>query len=365
MDADVLSNSHKLRAAVITWLSLILGITSFIFSAYNFAILNESLLAVCHLVFALYSLYLSLRSRQFQHTYRSILVFTTMLASIVNLATFLLPLENAVFVWSCFFPLFFYLLLGQKYGSVNSAVFFALQIAIITFKMRLTGIEFNIMILLNLSTSYFAIWLIAHLFESNRKKSELSLSVLASKDVLTNAYNRLALTHQYPILQRAENAPLSLLILDIDFFKQVNDQYGHSVGDMVLVETTKLLKKNIGESQVFRIGGEEFCITLPHTDLIQAERLAEVLRETIATHTFQLSSQPLKLTVSIGVCECSPAINLDEVLAKADSELYRAKKNGRNQVMVCSEQKKEAISLAFKNTTLTASSHPTQSAESD
>lgn len=343
MDADVLSNSHKLRAAVLTWLSLILAIGSVIFAAYNLFVLKQNLLALSHIVFAGYSFYLSNLSKNFRHSYRSILVFTSMLALIVCLAIYVLPVEYGTFVWGCFFPIFYYLLLGKKYGFINTLVFFIAHISISVSKINFFPSQFNNMLILNMVICYLFIWFTAHIFESNRKKSELSLSVLAAKDALTNTYNRLALNHQFPILQQNKNVPLSLLILDIDYFKQINDEFGHSVGDKVLIETAIVLKKIIGESQVFRIGGEEFCLTLPHTDAFQAEQTAEAVRESIANHRFKMVEHPIKLTVSIGVCECSDTIQLEQVLIKADTELYRAKKNGRNQVMVCSEQKQHAL----------------------
>ncbi|MEZ9231474.1 GGDEF domain-containing protein [Vibrio amylolyticus] len=346
MDVDVLSNSHKLRAAVLTWLSLILAIGSVIFAAYNVIILKENLLALSHIVFAGYSFYLANLSKNLRHSYRSIIVFTSMLALIVCLANYLLPVEYGTFVWGCFFPIFYYLLLGKKYGFINTLVFFIAHASISVSKINYFPSQFTNMLILNMVICYLFIWFTAHIFESNRKKSELSLSVLAAKDALTNTYNRLALNHQFPVLQTNKNIPLSLLILDIDFFKQINDEFGHSVGDKVLIETAMILKKIIGESQVFRIGGEEFCLTLPHTDLIQAEHLAEAVRENIANHRFKMVDQPIKLTVSIGVCECSSTIKLEEVLIKADAELYRAKKNGRNQVMVCSEQKQQALTTS-------------------
>ncbi|WGW01751.1 GGDEF domain-containing protein [Vibrio sp. YMD68] len=344
MDVDALSNSHKLRAVVLTWLSLVLAFGSLIFGAYNFFIYNETLLASCHLVFSFYSFYLYFLAKQFRHSYRSIIVFTSMLAFIISLATSILPFENAIFVWGSFVPVFFYLLLGTKQGCISTVVFFLIQTAIITTKASFESASSNSMLVLNITACYLAVWVTAHIFESNRKKAETSLSLLASKDSLTNTYNRLALTHQFPSLQRTANAPLSLLILDIDFFKQVNDRFGHSTGDKVLIEVAKLLRDTIGEDQVFRIGGEEFCLTLPHTDLVQAERYAEAIREKVASHSFTALVPSINVTVSIGVCECNPVVKLEDVLIKADVELYRAKKNGRNQVMVCSEQKHSALS---------------------
>jgi diguanylate cyclase (GGDEF)-like protein len=261
----------------------------------------------------------------------------------VCIANYQLPIENGTFIWGCTFPIFYYLLLGKKCGLINSTVFFAIHLFITISKIGFSPDQISNMLVLNMAVCYLLVWFTSHIFESNREKSELNLSVLAAKDALTNTYNRLALNHQFPLLQKHDNAPLSLLILDIDFFKQINDQFGHSVGDKVLIETAIVLKKIIGESQVFRIGGEEFCITLPHTDLNQAENFAEALRQSIADHHYKTVDHPIQLTVSIGVCECSSDIELDDVLVKADIELYRAKKNGRNQVMVCSEQKQYEV----------------------
>jgi diguanylate cyclase (GGDEF)-like protein len=124
----------------------------------------------------------------------------------------------------------------------------------------------------------------------------------------------------------------------LDFFKQVNDQYGHDVGDKVLVETAALLDALSDEHLVYRIGGEEFCIALHDSDLLQATYKAEQIRHAIERYDFNGAEVAIKLTASIGVYQCHHFDSLESVLKEADKELYKAKKNGRNQVMVCNEQ---------------------------
>jgi len=152
-------------------------------------------------------------------------------------------------------------------------------------------------------------------------------------DELTQIYNRTMFNKQLDIeLKRAnsEKSELSMIVMDIDHFKQVNDHYGHMVGDEVLVGLTHLIKRKIRANDLFaRWGGEEFVILLPDTDSEGARILAENLRKMIEVHTF---SADISLTCSFGVA----AKKQDDVylFRKADEALYRAKLNGRNRVVI-------------------------------
>ncbi len=162
---------------------------------------------------------------------------------------------------------------------------------------------------------------------------------LANTDQLTGVNNRRAFEsiakHEVAIATRYKH-PLSLLTLDIDFFKRINDNYGHEAGDDVLKQFTQLCSGIIRESDILcRIGGEEFVILLPVTESTAARKLAERIRSRIADNEFYLSSQNKKIpmTVSIGISQRNEFDeSIDEVLARADSALYQAKNNGRNQV---------------------------------
>jgi diguanylate cyclase (GGDEF)-like protein len=151
-------------------------------------------------------------------------------------------------------------------------------------------------------------------------------------DELTQIYNRTMFNKQLDIeLKRsnAEKSELSMILMDIDHFKQVNDRYGHMVGDEVLVGLTHLIKSKIRTNDLFaRWGGEEFVILLPDTDSEGAWILAENLRKMIEIYTF---SAGISLTCSFGVA----AKKQEDIylFRKADEALYRAKLNGRNRVV--------------------------------
>ena len=133
---------------------------------------------------------------------------------------------------------------------------------------------------------------------------------------------------------------LCLLLLDVDHFKDVNDRHGHHAGDAVLCDLGRILMASVRTPTDLpaRLGGEEFAVVLPDTRLDEARRVAERLREQVATHVFQEGEQRLRVTVSIGLV-AAREVNLANLLQQADMALYRAKETGRNRVV-------EAVELA-------------------
>ncbi len=133
------------------------------------------------------------------------------------------------------------------------------------------------------------------------------------------------------------NQSFSLLILDIDHFKKINDNYGHDVGDFILKEMGKIIKESVREIDYpIRYGGEEFVILLPHTSRRDAFVLADRLRREIESYPFRIRDNTLRVTVSIGISEFNPSSHRDinHILKEADMALYRSKKEGRNRVCV-------------------------------
>ncbi|MEQ8745710.1 PleD family two-component system response regulator [Pyruvatibacter sp.] len=172
-----------------------------------------------------------------------------------------------------------------------------------------------------------------------RQNLQLSLE-MAITDPLTNLYNRRYMeSHLGTLVQRAADRgkPISLLIVDIDFFKSVNDTHGHDVGDEVLREFGERLARNVrGIDLACRYGGEEFVVVMPDTDVAFANAVAERLRTEIASLAFQVSTETgrLDITASIGVTALlSPNESVDQFLKRADKALYRAKREGRNRVV--------------------------------
>lgn len=170
----------------------------------------------------------------------------------------------------------------------------------------------------------------ALLDQRSRKLDEKSKT-----DPLTGAYNRAgiegALTDAFR-QWKYQKKPMSLLLLDVDNFKTINDTHGHSFGDVVLRDLTCLVSNNIRSEDSFaRWGGEEFIVVCNNTDLMHAADMAEKLRKLISAHVFPNS---LKVTVSIGVARIQEGENLEMLFDRADQVLYLAKNNGRNQIRI-------------------------------
>lgn len=158
----------------------------------------------------------------------------------------------------------------------------------------------------------------------------------ALRDPLTDVGNR---AHMSQVLQRDMDAarrsqqPLSILMLDIDHFKRINDTYGHACGDQVLIKVAQLLKHRLRSiDAIFRYGGEEFLIGLPHTGANQAMLVAERLRLALEQMEVAFAEHRIKLSASLGCAVLLANENLDSFIQRADIALYTAKKHGRNQV---------------------------------
>ena len=169
------------------------------------------------------------------------------------------------------------------------------------------------------------------------QQNTLELERLANVDFLTQIPNRrsaIQYLEQLFTLYKRSRREFSLLILDIDFFKHVNDTYGHDAGDKVLKEISRVAKNVFRESDVFcRLGGEEFIAILPETPLEGAVMIAERVRKTIMDRPVSLDDDgPLHCTVSVGISQIYPEDeNYDSVMIRSDEALYQAKKTGRNK----------------------------------
>lgn len=167
----------------------------------------------------------------------------------------------------------------------------------------------------------------------NKELEELSIT-----DGLTNVFNRRYFIERLrQEMKRVSRygPPASLLMIDIDHFKKVNDAYGHQAGDAVLAGVAGILSRNVRETDVIgRYGGEEFAVMLPATDVAGTQVLAERLRTIIAGSVHGYGGERLTVTVSIGVSTWQPAVkdDFEELIRLADAALYRAKEQGRNRV---------------------------------
>ena len=194
-------------------------------------------------------------------------------------------------------------------------------------------------ILVRVNTHITLLRLRKHLEEQNAE-----LERLANTDYLTNLYNRRRFFHvaeeEFAEAIQSGN-PISITLIDLDFFKQINDLHGHLVGDRVLVHIAQLIRSLCRVSDVAaRYGGEEFIILHPSTDGQKAFQVAERIRKGVAAKPYLRGEEEIGITLSAGIVDteiCKDCPRIDDILALADKALYRAKERGRNQVVLFEE----------------------------
>ena len=180
----------------------------------------------------------------------------------------------------------------------------------------------------------------AHQFALALRRLKLykDIETLAITDGLTGAYTRRYFIERFDEeIKRASlrKSNLSLLMIDADHFKMINDQHGHLAGDQVLKEISNIIQENVREIDIVgRFGGEEFCVVLPDTDMGGARLVAERIRKSAEKRLIKAYDSALRVTLSIGLAIYpSDGKLLEELMDKADWALYRAKSQGRNCVV--------------------------------
>lgn len=188
----------------------------------------------------------------------------------------------------------------------------------------------------NLSLSILITIIVLLLANFTISKYQRRLEIMATKDKLTGIDNRHAFE---PALQQiiktaARNKdPLSIVLVDIDHFKNVNDNHGHIIGDHVIKRTAHILKTNLRDSDLLcRWGGEEFMMLLPKCEIDHANVLAEKIRSQIESETIAIDGKNIAITASFGVCEYLGNETQNELFERVDKALYSAKNLGRNRV---------------------------------
>ena len=186
-------------------------------------------------------------------------------------------------------------------------------------------------------------------------------SQAANHDSLTGLFNRRYLTafaQPLAALVLEEREPVTVLIVDIDHFKRVNDTHGHPVGDQVLRAVAQMLGARLRELDCLaRYGGEEFVVVLRRCDVNRGRRIAEALRHNIASAEIDTDDGTVSITVSIGIAQWGPGEQLDEVIQRADRTLYRAKQAGRDRVEVDAQDALNHLYVSSGDSTLPGQLH--------
>lgn len=208
-------------------------------------------------------------------------------------------------------------------------------LTIVGYFMSPTG-SILLVVLINRGLALFAIWSVA-IVSFVHLKDLARLQPLATRDQLTNLFNRHYFTseivHQINFWRRHQQ-PLSILMIDIDHFKKINDNYGHIAGDYVLKTIADIFLKQVRDDvdTIARVGGEEFAVLLPSTAINGAMQMAERIRKAVQAYKFKYENTEFNITVSIGVTEITDeSWSITEFMKAVDKMLYEAKKTGRNR----------------------------------
>ena len=154
-------------------------------------------------------------------------------------------------------------------------------------------------------------------------------------DALTGLYNRRFLETRIRQISAEQKSKFVICMIDIDFFKKINDTYGHKAGDMVLVNVSSCLSQTAGnDNMAVRWGGEEFIIYFPNMEQSEAYEIMEKLRKQIESMVTETDGQEIHVTITAGIAAGVPSSNYEKVIKRADEKLYTGKQNGRNQVVI-------------------------------
>ncbi len=301
------------------------------------------LLAVGEVFFVLLALAVLRLVDRTRHLMWVTVAFLVPFFSLMVLAMLLPRTSFTVFAWIQTIPIICYLLLGLRGGFWMSFVFISLAVAAFGYRYQVQESLLSLMMMANVGLSSMAILLLSHIYERSRVRNEARLIELASTDNLTGLANRMKLAE---VLERErshalrDNKPLSLIVLDVDYFKRINDQYGHDVGDRALCHLSTTLSGRLRDTDLLcRLGGEEFAILLPGAALDQAAELANDLRRHLGDNPLDVGAASQVMTFSAGVAALGEdGQSLDELMQTADRRMYEAKAAGRDQVVAAGQQ---------------------------
>ncbi|MGB0865956.1 MAG: GGDEF domain-containing protein [Granulosicoccaceae bacterium] len=321
-------------------LKVLLGLAvpaGFLFACINFY-RGYDFLAICELAFCVSAIFLYRRVERIRRPRLVVACFALPIFAIVSWAIFLPAASVTMFAWVYVIPVLAYTGLGERLGLFLTAAFYTSVGAQFTIRVWDQPEYHDPAAILNTVVVSAAVWGFVHAYEKARNDSQRRLSDLAETDPLTGLNNRLgldAIFERRRVHSEEQGLMMGLLMVDLDWFKSINDTYGHDCGDEVLRKVAQTLKQSVrAEDVVFRMGGEEFCLLVPRIAKAQLNNTAEAIRERVQSIEFKFGGERVVVTVSIGAVMMGENYqDLYEMLMEADRRLYNAKENGRNQVV--------------------------------
>ncbi|GAC21168.1 GGDEF domain-containing protein [Paraglaciecola arctica] len=337
-----LEQNVQYRRSVMRVLLLLTMVGGVIFSILNIYRGLWSLAAV-ESVFGLFAFFLWHRIMQTMHLQRWVTIYLLPLFSAMVYAMYVPNSAGSIFVWILTIPVISYLLMGRKQGFWVSLFFIISGITVYHFRFIEGDIAINIANSLNIIISVCVITSLAHVYEVNREKNEERLLDLAGTDKLTGLGNRMKLAETFTLYAeyaKRHKSPLAVVLFDLDFFKKINDQHGHHVGDAGLRYIANFIQARVRKTDLLsRFGGEEFALLIAGSSEVNCFKQVDSIRQELADTHFTHDDITLTITVSAGMAMYGKdGDNLEALLLKADQRLYQAKDNGRNCVVDSNNQ---------------------------
>ncbi len=285
----------------------------------------------------------------------ALLCFSVLISNIFYIYTFGWEAGFQYYFLSIAMLILFHAFLPVKYLLSTSVLFVAIYLILYTQDISVIEYQDSLIVryiyIFNSISAYLLVLITILFFRADIKKILGRLSNSASTDQLTQLLNRHSMLQELQKVTAMSDRYQhhhSLLLIDIDHFKQANDTLGHAAGDAILKQFAAILKQRLRDTDsICRWGGEEFLILMPFTDISNASRVAEQLRLLVAENEFQLGARQAFITISGGLVELSPNESVNDALSRADKLLYEGKNSGRNKIV--SESKIDiAVSGQFK-----------------
>lgn len=330
MSSRILRQTSVPPETIHKWLSALICVLNSLYFVLNMLIIQKLGLGSIHLTVAVFSGYcfFTALKKQYKpwHSYTLMVILT---ANILVSASIMDLIAGATY-WGLALPLWYYSLFGLKKGFVFSAILVILSATVIFLKTD-TNMFMPYRTTFNFTLVFCSIWIMCHLYEVQRQKTSNFLHSLALQDDLTDLQNRHALKADFQAFHNNFES-MHMLIIDIDYFKGINDKYGHDIGDSVLINVANVLKKRVQSKEIYRLGGEEFVVLYKDISDVEAHEKAEKIRVAIEENIFNGHKEEIKLTISIGISSLQPEHEFVDFLRATDQKLYQAKREGRNRV---------------------------------
>ena len=339
MDSYLESRKQLARPYRKAVLKSLLGLTlvaGLIFFTLNIQKQNYPL-ALAELGMAIYSVIIYVAIRRTRHLERWVMAYLLPFCITMMFALTTPRATSTVFAWVLLIPILSHLLLGRRLGLWVSGFFMTAAAIIFYVKYRNVPDMMSALPIANMGIMALTILAFSHIYEITREQSENRLLKLAQTDPLTGLANRARLNEAFDQqlkLSQREGTPVSLIALDIDHFKSVNDRFGHDAGDLALEHVAQIFQSRIRATDLAsRMGGEEFVILLHNSSTAQAMKVAQKIRHALEQEPLDYQGQTIAMTLSGGVAELGQdGHDLRSLISHADRCLYKAKASGRNRI---------------------------------